>query len=704
MAERICPQCGVETAALVCPQHQCPTVTRGGGSLSQLQAGTVIDQRYRIEGQLGKGGFGAVFLASHVATKQQVVLKVLKPDLTEDPTQVQRFYNEARASSLLSHPHTVRVHDFGQTDGGLLYIAMERLHGKELAQALKESPTGRLAAPRLLRIASAVCKSLSEAHHAGLVHRDLKPDNVFLCQVHGEDEFVKVIDFGIAKPVDAPVDGGLTRTGFTVGTPKYMSPEQVMQRQLDGRSDLYSLGIVMYQCLCGEVPFSGTTPMETLMAHLQDRARPLAQRVPDLPPAVIALVEKAMAKKAEERWADADELRQAIASVLAEIEGGPQPATGHTGRTPAVSDTSAQRAAVAATTASESPKAPPLPQTQPRGRAPAPQPAAAEATEFHAEVYAAQAPPARPAAAAAAPKASTQGTAEPQETAATPLPAEPQETAATPLPAEPQETTATPLPSAADEPEITLYAQSPLPSKPFREASTEIFEHPTLREPYQPQTLSLPTAKLAEPAEPAAHTLLHPAPGRPTAAPAQRKRGASWLAAALAGVAAIVGLGAWQLTADPQAAPVAGPAAAAAPAAEPVPAPAPAPAVAPAPAPAPAPAVAPAPAAAAAPAAQPAPAPAAAPAAEAAPAPAAVPAAEPAAAPAPAPAAAQPPAPAAVPAPAAAPADAPAPAPAAKPAAAEVKPGPASRAAGGAAKKAPAKSKSAKGGDGDKAL
>lgn len=558
MAERLCPQCGMETAALVCPQHHCPTVTRGSGSLSQLQSGTVIDQRYRIEGQLGKGGFGAVFLASHVATKQQVVLKVLKPDLTEDPTQVQRFYNEARASSLLSHPHTVRVHDFGQTDGGLLYIAMERLHGKELAQALKESPGGRLSAARLLRIASAVCKSLSEAHHAGLVHRDLKPDNIFLCNVHGEDEFVKVIDFGIAKPVDAPVDGGLTRTGFTVGTPKYMSPEQVMQRQLDGRSDLYSLGIVMYQSLCGEVPFAGTTPMETLMAHLQDRAKPLAERVPDLHPAVIGVVEKAMAKKPEERWADADQLRHALAAALADVEGSPG-ARGTAGQGPSPGaggpgSTFVGPPALPAKTVSPAPKPTQQSQTEPKLKGPGPQPQAIDTTEFHPEVFAVQGHP------GGAPGAKTGARpaiapAEPQETTATPSPAEPQETTASPTPAEPQETTATPLPddqgppgglfasAPLAEPEITLYAQSPLPSKSFREADTEIYEHPTLRDPYQPQTMNLPTARLAEPAAAGAGV---PDQAMAAAGAAAKGRGA-WMAAAVAAGLALLGLVAWQL-------------------------------------------------------------------------------------------------------------------------------------------------------------
>lgn len=631
MAERICPQCGLETAALVCPQHQCPTITRGSGSLSQLQVGTVIDQRYRIEGQLGKGGFGAVFVASHVATKQQVVLKVLKPDLTEDPTQVQRFYNEARTSSLLSHPHTVRVHDFGQTDGGLLYIAMERLHGKELAQAMKESPGGRLPPARLLRIASAVCKSLSEAHHAGLVHRDLKPDNIFLCNVHGEEEFVKVIDFGIAKPVDAPVDGGLTRTGFTVGTPKYMSPEQVMQRQLDGRSDLYSLGIVMYQCLCGEVPFSGATPMETLMAHLQERAKPLAERVPGLPPAVIAVVDKAMAKKPEERWADADALRHALTSALAEVEGLPQPAgpSGQTGRNPAMPTGAAESAAVAATTASDARKASRRPQTQPRiptanQEDPIPRPLAAslpdpspldadapDATVFHAEVYSVH--------------VDLQGSPASQAGSAHAA-LEPAETTATPAPTELAEPDATAESARALEPEITLYAQSPLPAKAFREADTEIYEHPTLREPYQPQTMNLPTAKLAESADPQAETLYHPAPSRPAAAP--RSRMGIWIALAAATAVTLGGLGAWKIAAEP-AAPSPGPTQPADPAqAQPTAAaPAKVPAiVAPAaasiqaPVPAPAPAAAPLPAPAAPPAAAVAAAPAPAPAPEAAPA------------------------------------------------------------------------------------
>ena len=537
MAERICPQCGLETAATVCPQHQCPTVARPSGSLSQLQAGTVVDHRYRIEGQLGKGGFGAVFLASHVATRQQVVLKVLKPDLTEDPTQVQRFYNEARASSLLSHPHTVRVHDFGQTDGGLLYIAMERLHGRELAQAIKEAPGGRIAPLRLARIAVAVCKSLSEAHHAGLVHRDLKPDNVFLCNVHGEDEFVKVIDFGIAKPVDAPVDGGLTRTGFTVGTPKYMSPEQVMQRSLDGRSDLYSLGIVMYQCLCGEVPFSGSTPMETLMAHVQMQAVPLPQRMPGLPASLAAVVAKAMAKQPAERFADADAMRAALADVLIELQDSSSPPT-QTGRRNAVV-VSEPAPLVAAQEARPQP---------PVDLAPAPVPAVLTATTQPA------AHRLRPAA-DQAPKPTAEQTephAEVFSVAAKPL--------AAPAPVElPAETQVTP-----SEPEVTLYAQAaadPLDMPTARPAAmrllladtdTALLEHPTLRDDYQPQTLSLPTQKLTEPLDHAGETLFHAAPVREP--PPVKRRPyvmASLLTLAALGSVAVLSLAAWDKSAPP---------------------------------------------------------------------------------------------------------------------------------------------------------
>lgn len=314
---RICPQGGHSTSAAICPEHNCPTILRPVAGLDSLQAGAILAGRYRVERLLGRGGFGAVYLTTHVAMGQEQVVKVLKPDLAEDPTQVQRFFNEARASSKLSHPNTVRVFDFGQTDAGLLFLAMERLQGVELAQVLKNQQ--RLEPLRAIRVAVQVLKSLSEAHGAGIVHRDLKPDNIFLCKIHGEEDFVKVIDFGIAKAMGGGKDADLTRTGFAVGTPKYMSPEQVRTEPLSGKSDLYAVGVILYQCLCGEVPLQGSTAMETLMMHLQQPPQPLRERVQGLPAGLNEVVMRALRKSPLERFTDADEMRQALEAVLDEV-------------------------------------------------------------------------------------------------------------------------------------------------------------------------------------------------------------------------------------------------------------------------------------------------------------------------------------------------------------------------------------------------
>ena len=315
--ERICPQCGVKTSEPTCPQHGIPTLARVPGGADTVQTGEIIGGRYRVDRLLGKGGFGAVFAATHVVTQQELVLKVLKPNLSEDETQVKRFLQEARTASRLSHPNTVRVYDFGQTDAGHLYLAMELLHGQELGQVLLENAF--LPPDRAIHIAIGVLKSLAEAHQAWLVHRDLKPDNIFLCNVHGEDDFVKVIDFGIAKPIDQGDDGGLTRTGFTVGTPKYMSPEQVLNKGVEGRSDLYALGVILYQCLSGELPLSGPSPVETMMAQVQQEPPALSLVCPQLlPPGLEAIVMRALRKQPAQRFVDAEAMRAALEEVQAQ--------------------------------------------------------------------------------------------------------------------------------------------------------------------------------------------------------------------------------------------------------------------------------------------------------------------------------------------------------------------------------------------------
>ncbi len=273
--------------------------------------GRTIAGRYEVQGLLGKGGFGAVFAGKHAITGQDVVLKVMRPEVASDPTQVKRFLNEARISSQLSHPNTVRVYDFGQTDEGLLYLVMERLRGEELSLVLKaEAPLQPL---RTAHIAIGVLKSLSEAHAAGLVHRDLKPGNIFLIKVKGDDDFVKLIDFGIAKSIEPGVEEDLTRTGLAIGTPKYMSPEQGRAEALDGRSDLYSLGILMFELLSGRAPFEASSAMSMIVAHLQTPPPDIRRLAPDgLPDGLADIVMKALAKEPWNRFRDADDMREQL--------------------------------------------------------------------------------------------------------------------------------------------------------------------------------------------------------------------------------------------------------------------------------------------------------------------------------------------------------------------------------------------------------
>ena len=282
--------------------------------------GRIIGGRYEVTELIGKGGFGAVFAARHALTGQDIVLKVMRPEVASDPVQVKRFMNEARITSQLSHPNTVRTFDFGQTDDGLLYLAMERLQGDELAKVLnREAPLDPL---RVVRIGIGVLKSLAEAHTAGLVHRDLKPGNIFLLNVHGETDFVKLIDFGIAKSMEPGEEEDLTRTGLAIGTPKYMSPEQGRAEALDGRSDLYSLGIILYEALAGRVPFEASSAMSMIVAHLQTPPPDIRTFAPGgLPSGLAAIVMKSLSKDPWQRFRDADEMREKLEDVL-EAAGG----------------------------------------------------------------------------------------------------------------------------------------------------------------------------------------------------------------------------------------------------------------------------------------------------------------------------------------------------------------------------------------------
>ena len=325
---RFCPECGQARSEDVCPVHEIPTIVQQADDFTQLLIGTVIAGRYKVESLIGQGGFGAVFRAVNQTMRQEMVVKVLRPEYAKDPIQVQRFFNEGRTAAQLTHQHTVRVYDFGQTDAGQLYLAMELLHGQELAKVLRDQKT--INPIRATRIAIAMLKSLAEAHDHGMVHRDLKPENIFLCRMRGEDDFVKLIDFGIAKSFEHE-DQDLTKTGFAVGTPKYMSPEQGRAEALDGRSDLYSLGIILYQCLTGDIPFKAPSAMGIIVKHLQEKPVPVEEASPQpLPFGLAEVVMRALAKRREDRFHDADDMRAALENVL---EAAGEPLTTGTGRT-----------------------------------------------------------------------------------------------------------------------------------------------------------------------------------------------------------------------------------------------------------------------------------------------------------------------------------------------------------------------------------
>lgn len=267
--------------------------------------GKVLEDRFEILSRIGEGGTGVVYKAKQVTVDRIVAIKVLGAHVSSDPSWVKRFHNEARAAARLDHPNTVRLIDFGQTKEGLLFIAMEFLQGKSLADEIVR--LGKLPPNRVLRILSQVCQSLQEAHSQGIIHRDIKPDNIFLVDVKGGGDFVKVLDFSVAK-LDAP-DAQQTRAGTVFGTPAYMSPEQARGTKLTPQSDIYACGIVAYEMLTGKPPFEAPLPMEVVMMHLRQKPAPLV----GYPDVVVRLVMRALEKQADRRQQSADEMhREAV--------------------------------------------------------------------------------------------------------------------------------------------------------------------------------------------------------------------------------------------------------------------------------------------------------------------------------------------------------------------------------------------------------
>jgi len=255
---------------------------------------------YRIEAAIGRGGMGVVFLAEHQTLRRRAALKIIAPDLAQNTDFRERFLREARIAATLTHPSVVTVYDAGEVDG-LLYIAMQYVPGPDLSNILREER--RLGPYRVLDIGRQVAAALDAAHHHGLIHRDVKPANVLI-----DGRYAYLTDFGLTKDRGSQSSVSLTRAGEVVGTTHYLAPEQVEGKEVDGRADVYALGCLIFHCLSGEVPFSRDNDMAVLYAHLHDDPPKLSERRKGLPPGLDAVIEKALDKSPDRRFATCEEL------------------------------------------------------------------------------------------------------------------------------------------------------------------------------------------------------------------------------------------------------------------------------------------------------------------------------------------------------------------------------------------------------------
>lgn len=313
---RVCPECGRRFLADIarCPDDQTPTFLVNP---EEDLIGHTLDGRFTIMDRIGTGGMGTVYRAHQLSMDRDVALKLLRRELTGDEQAVVRFFREAKAASRLANPHTITVFDFGRTHDGLLYIAMELLQGRPLSRLLLEEP-GPMAPERSVHIVSQICDSLVEAHEVGVLHRDLKPDNIFVLDGAGARDFVKVLDFGIAK-LQGPEGPSTTLAGASFGTPTYMSPEQAQGRDTDARSDLYSIGIILFELLSGRPPFEADTPLAMALQKVQKKAPDVGHVAPDvvIPEPLQATLSALLATRIEDRPASAADVQRQLLNALA---------------------------------------------------------------------------------------------------------------------------------------------------------------------------------------------------------------------------------------------------------------------------------------------------------------------------------------------------------------------------------------------------
>jgi serine/threonine protein kinase len=290
-------------------------MTPTADTLSGPWSGRVIDNRYVLKEKLGEGGMGAVFKVEHARMGKVLALKLLRPDVATDRKVKQRFVQEARVVSKLSHPNTIQVFDFGELPDGSLYIAMEYLPGRDLSWTLRSQ--GPFSEEKALSIGCQVLASLAEAHEQGIIHRDVKPANVMLVKHKDRDDWIKVLDFGIAKLNEGEGRKHITGVADFIGTPAYMSPEQALGEELDARSDLYSTGAMLFELVSGHPVFEGATPMNVVTKHMTEPPPRLVEVAPERPvsPAFEAAIRKALAKDKSDRYGSADEMRAALEQI-----------------------------------------------------------------------------------------------------------------------------------------------------------------------------------------------------------------------------------------------------------------------------------------------------------------------------------------------------------------------------------------------------
>jgi serine/threonine-protein kinase len=296
---KACPKCGAEypDTTTLCPSDGIALEKTDDSLLGQTLAG-----KYRIDERLSEGGMGTVYKGTHVLMDKTVAIKVLRPSLAADEKIVARFSREARAASKISHPHALSVTDFGEDENGIVFLVMEYLDGRTLKEIIRRD--GPMPLTRVVEIIKQVGGALDAAHAVGVVHRDLKSDNIMLLNTMNAD-YAQVLDFGIAKikEREGEYDPGLTAPDLVIGTPQYMSPEQCSQApDIDARSDIYSLGVIIYEMLVGHVPFTGASPTEIMLKQMQQPAPSVLAERKDVPQAVAQVVARALEKAPRDRY------------------------------------------------------------------------------------------------------------------------------------------------------------------------------------------------------------------------------------------------------------------------------------------------------------------------------------------------------------------------------------------------------------------